>query len=393
MPVIAFVRGHRWRLLPVLIVLATPLCAQESTSLSDVVPEAPAFTFLGANPTKVNHPYTPRDLAANLLSAVDSTGKLRQGFALGVTPWYLIPGIRISPEDYATNRLKYMLAWTQLSLGTVRASGDSASTDLSLGLRVTVFDGGDPWTDSDFLPKAREAITGCSVVRSDSTGMTEEERETAVAERAACLDRTLPDSACRARFTVGTEVSSTELTAIRDARQKCIRKGMKGLREEWEKSHGNVTSLSFGLATGWRFNESRVSDRDNLGMSLWVAGGWRHQKKFRLIGQLQYDYRSAPDSQSSNKALTYGARAALGSDRLNSFIELTGNRRFDAPQDVDKGKGSWSWGIEARIADNTWLSTGLGSTFDNQDAPDRVVVVANIRWGISGKGRLAHFVE
>ncbi len=330
------------------------LTAQESTSLSDVVPESPAFTFLGANPSKVNHPYTPRDLAATLLSAVDSSGGLKQGFALGVTPWYLIPGFRITPEDYSTNRLKYLLAWTQLSLGTVRSSGDSASTDLALGIRMTVLDGGDPWTDRDFAPDVKAVFEECRRAHPPDDG---------------------------------------QLDEVRRAREACIRERFKALRDGWVERHQSTVSLSLGAATGWRFDQSRVSQRDNMGWSAWTALGWRREKRWRVIGQLQYDYRTAIDSQPSSKTLAYGARAALGSARLNSFIEVGGTRRFSQPAGADKGKGNWSWGVEARIAENTWLSTGLGSTFDDQDAPDRIVVIANIRWGIASAERLKHFVD
>lgn len=330
------------------------VAAQESTSLSDVVPESPAFTFLGANPSKVNHPYTPRDLAATLLSAVDSSGGLKQGFALGVTPWYLIPGIRITPEEYAANRLKYLLAWTQLSLGTVRSSGDSASTDLALGIRMTLLDRGDPWTDRNFAPDVEAVFEACRLEHPSN---------------------------------------SATLDEVEKARAACIREKFKALRDAWVERHKSTVSLSLGAATGWRFDQSRVSDRDNMGWSAWAALGWRREKRWRVIGQLQYDYRSAIDSQPSGKTLAYGARAALGSERLNTFVEVVGTRGFSLPAGADKGKGNWSWGIEARIAENTWLSTGLGSTFDDQDAPERIVVIANIRWGITSAARLSHFTE
>ena len=49
--------------------------AAHAQTVSFAVPEAPAFTFLGVNPTKIARPGTTRDLAVAILTGVDSSGR------------------------------------------------------------------------------------------------------------------------------------------------------------------------------------------------------------------------------------------------------------------------------------------------------------------------------
>jgi hypothetical protein len=77
---------------------------------SYAVPEAPAFTFLGLNPSKVTRPISPRDLGVAVLQAVDSSGRVQQGFALSLTPWYYLPGFTIPLDQYQRSWPAYVAA-------------------------------------------------------------------------------------------------------------------------------------------------------------------------------------------------------------------------------------------------------------------------------------------
>src|SRR5713226_4348868 len=122
---------------------------------SYAVPEAPAFTFLGLNPSKVTRPISPRDLGVAVLQAVESSGKVQQGFALSLAPCYYLPGFRIPLDQYQRSWPAYVAANAQLSLGTARATGDSAATDMAVALRFTLLDGSDPMRDPAFTHALR----------------------------------------------------------------------------------------------------------------------------------------------------------------------------------------------------------------------------------------------
>ncbi len=73
-------------------------------------PETPAFTFLDTNPGRIARPGTPRALGMELLSAIDSAGRVQQGVAIDFAPWSLIPGLAISLSDYQSDLWRFILA-------------------------------------------------------------------------------------------------------------------------------------------------------------------------------------------------------------------------------------------------------------------------------------------
>ncbi len=325
----------RRRLLAVaaaLLAAAAPAAAQKPYAL----PESPAFSFLDTSPAAVTRPTTARALATSLLSGVGAGGQVRQGVALDVAPWSLVPGMTVTLEEYRTSRSKYILANTQLSLGTVRAAGDSADTDLGVGARVVLFDHADPMADSGFVNELRRRlVTGCA----------------------------LPDQPGQGAATVD-----------------CARRVTQEWRESWlnDQGHWNEASLAIAAAGGWRLLESRTDSVDAIGWAGWATGALPLGKGGQIVAQLRYDLGRPGDAD----GLSYGARAFYGSAGANAFVEVTGdNRGEDAP------RADWTAGIEFRAGDNLWLSTGLGNRRQPGDTEDRTVVIADLRWELSSGPR------
>jgi hypothetical protein len=303
-------------------------------------PESPAFTFLGVSPTRISMPGAVRELGAELLSAIGVDGRVRQGFALEVAPWSLIPGLAIPLDDYQNRFLSYVLANTQLSIGTARAAGDDAATDVSGGIRFTLFDETDPMRDPAFTADIGTRLRGC-------TGGP----ETTEAEIASCAD-TLMANAYASR------------TAAR-----------------W-----NARRLSVGAAAGLHFAASELAGGEYAGVQLWAAGS----QPIGAIGQViaQVSWRQSPelDDAPDSDLLVYGGRLVLGAATFGVFGELAGENHSGA---VDESALVWSAGAELRIAGNLWLSAGLGSRFDALTGEDRAIVLANVRWGVADRSRLA----
>jgi hypothetical protein len=325
----------------ILLLAATGAAAQAPPAeLLTAAPESPAFTFLGVSPTRISMPGAVRELGAELLSAIGADGRVRQGFALEVAPWSLVPGLAIPLDDYQNNFLSYVLANAQLSLGTARAAGDSASTDVSAGLRLTLFDDTDPMRDEAFTAEVGQRLRGC-------TGGP----ETTEAEIAFCAD-TLMANAYASR------------TASR-----------------W-----NARRLSLGAAAGLRFGESVLANGEYSGVALWAAGSQPIGAFGQLIGQLSWRQTPELDDAPESDLLVYGGRLLLGAATFGVFGEIAGENHSG---DVDESALVWSAGAELRIAGNLWLSAGLGTRFDALTADDRAIVLANVRWGVADRSRLA----
>ncbi len=112
------------------------------------VPDSPAFTVLGVTPENVTHPTTPREFATSLLNGVDERGNFQTGLALDFVPFLTFFGKDTSLKKYADQPLTRFLARTQVSFATAKGVTDEdRSTRLALGLRMTIWDKGDPRSD------------------------------------------------------------------------------------------------------------------------------------------------------------------------------------------------------------------------------------------------------
>jgi hypothetical protein len=323
------------------------------------VPEAPAFTFLGISPAKVSRASSARDVGAALLNGTDSTGRVLTGVALGATLWTLIPNVKIGLDAYQRRPAAYALANTQLSLGTARATGDTASTDLALGLRTTLVDRSDPMTSRTFVRALTAALD-------------------------TCLARLQGPSLALPSAPPGTPAPG----GGDDAVLECAARANRRLRAEWFRAHWNAPALSWGVGAGWRLPRSELSGLDPLGASTWLTGALPLGASGQMLAQLQYDRRNARDDGDATSLLTYGVRAVRGTKQYNLFAELAGTRRFETAAGISRSNAQWSGGIELELLPDYWLSTGVGKRYTAQGEPDRMVVLANMRWGISSKARL-----
>ncbi len=312
------------------------------------VPESPAFVFLGASPAEVTRPTTLRNLGASLVEGIDEDGRVRQGLAFEVTPAFYLTSVTL--KEYRDSWTKYAISNLQLTLGTVRSSGDSASTDLALGLRMPLLDAGDPMRNKAFT---------------DSIG--------ARLRRSECIP--------------GGEAPPDEIDP--DATAQCLAAAAAPVAEQWVKNHWNASALTFAAATGIRLEGSRFSRRRWAGMQLWLHGAIGLGDWGQLVGQGSYlDSRLADADSLEYKAMAFGARLLIGGRKLNGFAETSAEFRFDRADFVKKDDGRWSAGVEFLVSNTLWLSTGVGSAYQALDGPDRTLVFANLRWGVSSKARM-----
>jgi hypothetical protein len=286
------------------------------------IPESPAFTFLDATPGSVSRPTTARALAVGILGDVMQTGEVPQGLAVDVAPWALVPGLRIPLSRYQRSPGLYALANTQLSLGSVRAPGDAADTDLGGGVRVTLFDRGDPMADSAFTRRIRTALLQC-----------------------------LPDQP-------GADAAAES--------ERCARDLTERERKRWldDEGHWNDAGLSVAMAGGWRFAGSRADDREWLGWSAWASGALpidlRGRPLGQVLGQLRWD-----DREDRERGPWFGARAYAGTGTTNVFAEVGGGT----------GEADWAGGVEFRALGSLWLSTGFGTVAAPDDGGRTVAVI------------------
>ena len=324
-------------------VARTQLAADEAEDRSFSVPESPAFAFLSTSPAEITRPSSPREFAAAVASGVDAQGRVQQGFAIEFSPFPVVPGFIVPLREYQKSFFKRAAYRTQVSLGSVRTGGDSASTDVALGVRTTLIDEADPMQSGEFTDSLSLNMMGCIPAQP------------------------------------GSDTTAT---------LRCIEDAIDATQAHWLK-RWNSRRLIVAFAFGQRFVNSNPHDREGLGWRAWALGSNPLGTWGILLGYVEVGRRSAVEGRPSFGSFRYGGRAVVGASTLNGFLELLGEARSDAPASVEKGGTSWSAGLEMKATDGVWLSTGFGRRFTDAQAPDRLLVIANLRLGLSKGARFS----
>ena len=311
-----------------------------------VIPDAPAFTYLGAAPTSIARPSAARDLALAVAEGIDSTGRARRGLAIDVVPWLLFPK-RVTNAGYRTRLGDFVYANTQLSLGTTRSTGDSASTDLAVGLKTNLANGADPLRDAALGDRIDAAVAECR-----TTSRTPEGRPDG-ARLEGCADKAVGDSVAR-----------------------------------WldEEGHWNDVALTVAGAFGARLTESRIDQLVGRGGAVWATLALPVGARFgQLLVQGRGDLLRGARGADDTTAFSGGARLGVGATSVNGFVEMVGSWRSAGD---DRATQQWSAGVELRVAEALWLSTGFGSRYDALTSGNRAVLLANVRWNTTSAPRL-----
>ncbi len=115
------------------------------------VPESPAFTALGVTPANVLRGGVAKPIALSALTDALSTGKLKGGLALDLSPMVFASPTFRDFDQYRHSLSGVLLRRLLVSLGTVQADRDTASLRLGAGVRFTFFDANDPLTDRELF--------------------------------------------------------------------------------------------------------------------------------------------------------------------------------------------------------------------------------------------------
>ena len=252
-----------------------------------------------------------------------------------------------------------MLANLLVSLGAARAAGDSAPTTLAYGMRLTIFDSGDPMRDPDFLHALGDSI-------------------------ARCRPRTPLPNVPHADAPTHLDFALRDLLDERhDRAVRCLDSHTRKLARRYARAHWNASSASIAYAGGERLERSSFGRRRHAGDRVWGTGALRLGAAAQTLGYVDWSHVRGEPGTGTYTAFTYGVRINLGSENANGFAELLGQRRYRPPPGVRAGGTAWSAGLELRAAESLWLSAGLGERFRQTSQAAAVAVIASVRWGVS----------
>jgi hypothetical protein len=148
-------------------------------------------------------------------------------------------------------------------------------------------------------------------------------------------------------------------------------------------------------------SQSEFSNRRAIGFatSALVAlplplGDWV-RKHAQVLAQVGYESRdSIAGVLHPTTAATCGARLTLGSEVVGAFAEVLGSHRRGAGGSSvpSTDQADWSAGLEFKVSDDLWATTGFGSRYNAVAGKNKTIVLAGIKVNLSGKRSFAGVV-
>ncbi len=323
----------------------------EEISKEFSVPAIPALDFISSDPGDISRPSNVKKLAAGIYNGIDEDGKVKQGLALEAKVAEYIP-MNISPEEYRNNQLKYIFYNTQVSLGTMATSGDSSSTDLGWGVRLTIFDDSDPMRNKAYLNEFEEALFECGKP----------------------IDPFTP--------------------VHPDSMMKCLENYDRPIKKAFNKERWNAKWMTLAYAGGTRLKGSQISEGEVLGHQVWLTGGFpiSYWGQWSYLTKWSEEFNS--ETAQNMQELEVGTKLLVGSKSFNIYFEASYNPLlnkddFKSNEMVATEKSfSWVSGVEFKVSEGVWAVTGLGEEANRISGKEGIQLLSGIRMGISDKSRL-----
>jgi hypothetical protein len=327
------------------------------------VPDSPAFTILGVTPQTISRPTTPRGLATSLLNGVDENGNFQTGFALDTAPYMLYWGNRLTLRDYQQSFRRQFMARTTLSIATAKGTNDAdKSTRLAAGLRLTIFDKGDPRSDKQFVDQIEKAVTQAI----DSITAIGPIRPGSDEETVTKREKAIQDSITKAT------------SAIEQQRAKKLKSG-------W-----NASSMVVGFAPSWISKTGSATDLGYNGGAVWSSLSLRLASHAQAIFYGRYqNHQNVPDPNVKGQFFLQDSTFSGGQFRAgteNTVGSFEAVYLHTSPQGKRTDNFSrFSVGAERKIADNLWLHVGIGGESGRQNGQDKMFVLSSLKWGFGSK--------
>lgn len=246
--------------------------------LGFAVPEAPAFTLLSTDDSKILRPATIKDLALSL-----STEK---SIAVELAPAKLIHGQNLTLKQYQARPWLYR---TALSIGAEPLGGSERARQIAVGVRMTIFDKADLRTNKEFLQAEQVYLNKMLAIDTAAIGPLDD----------------APNY---------TPEHLAQLTAIE---QELVEN-----RRRFQDKYWNASTLQWATAIRWNSADSSGGEPELSAAALWITGGLAvgvsGQWLFGLTGSAEKDSLSEVWRGTASAS----TRFYVGSNRLKGFAEV-----------------------------------------------------------------------
>ena len=399
--------------IPVGLVLVSACCAaaDKTPSVDLAVPESPAFTVLGVTPSNVVRPSTGKDLATSLLNGIDQNGNFQTGIALDMIPYLLAVGSKITITEYRASYMTRFISRASVSFGTTKGVTDDKATRLAVGLRLSLFDFGDPRSDSQLDACFNTAFAAfVSNFRPPDLMKLDQAAADAAEKRLQALISSLrnsgeTDDAFEARMATNQQFQAAKLQAVRTRQTvdsetkandganskktadyaKCV--------DDSRKRNANRSSWIVAAAPSWTSVTGTNADMKWSGGGFWtsLAYGFDSVPVLRDTTQLvlharyrQKELVQLPGTTNyvSQDTGLGGVQLRVGSPNLKLALEGVYIHRQPRALKVDNSFQT-TLSTNVRITEGLWFNLGLGTESCRKNGENRIFLLSQFQWGFS----------
>lgn len=296
------------------------------------VPDSPAFNVLGISPSEVQRPGTLRDLAVGLQRGIDENGRVKSGVALDFMPMSLFtPELIRGGKSYKGDPWLQAATRTTVSIATTADEKNADASKLAWGLRVGVFDYGDPGRHYETLVECFKKVSMVDIPATRS---------------------------------VDTPAPADKVAKAKGDLEKCLAK--EPAAASWAQP-----SLYVGYGKSWYSNSGKVTDNSPAVGAWWATlsmgrdgGASRTRFLFQLHASSKSDDR-VEDPVDATKLVRqdsklYVGRVNMGRDEWRTFLDA-GRKKLTLANTTKENLRHLGIGAEFKIkgmGDNVWLQIG-----------------------------------
>jgi hypothetical protein len=320
-------------------------CDLDATVTEIVAPTSPAFTVLGLSPTNVSKPNSPSELATSLINAFDDNGHFQSGTAIDVVPFLVFASKSFDLGQYTDKYWVRVLSRTSVSFATTKGtSSPDTAIRMATGLRVSIFDLGDP----------RAAFNKC------------------VSKIDIVVDPNNP----------GAPISDT-------AKQQLAKCRADAAKKVW-----NASSFVIAGAPAWISTDGSSSNLKRNGGGFWASlaygiGDWG---QLTVSARRQTGQNVSPAGTSSDATNAFvlqdttvaGGAFKFGRSDFNGLFEglYIGKRTGGVPDSYPE----FGFGLEKKLATSVYLELNYRYDITSKQTSG---ILANLKWSFSRQAKLS----
>jgi hypothetical protein len=343
--------------------------AQDSLASRDSLPQfnslrtppSPVFVLLGVEPSSVERPNTPADLAFSVVNGTNTFTTLPTNYAIEISPYWLFGHPTLAWTDDTVRSIPTSLART-LSLSVATAAvgtSDLPVTGLGLSARASVFSGKLPRAAVDRIHRLEMLLTESTAEverRLDTlrqvadallferlkTAKTQEERDAAQKEHVAAI-------------AVITQV--TPLSTQSDEEERQLQAEVQDLASTRD---GFFLDLAGGAA--WSAPRAIIDSASLDRWGIWTTASYT-LPNLSFVGVLRW---LGDNDAATQNAIDVGGRFIYARDRYAVSLEYVGRHPSGSGDDTD----GWRLAgvIDYQIRPSVWLTGTFGRDYQDVQA-------------------------